>query len=78
MTENNIMTIPLTTYHDLYHKADTFNEVFDLLREYQYQERTNPGPDYEHVNRCKALVHDLEWIFRKYCGPTVEECPYAE
>lgn len=72
------MNIPIDAYNELVWKMHALDQIIDLVKEYQYQERTDPGPAYAHTNRVKALVSDIEFELRKECGPTIEECPYAE
>ena len=72
------VNMPIEGYYELMWKQHQLDEIINLVIDYQYEERTNPGPEYTHISRVKALVHDLEFLLRKDCGPTLEECPYAE
>ena len=72
------INIPMAGYNELMFKQHQLDEIINLMIDYQYEERTNPGPNYMHNNRCRLLVHDIEWLLKKELGPTVEECPYAE
>ncbi len=74
----NFIAIPFEGYNEMLGKLGLLDEIMELMRQYQFEERTNPGPDYMHNNRCRLLVHDIEWLLKKELGPTVEECPYAE
>jgi hypothetical protein len=74
----NFIAIPFEGYQEMLEKIGKLDEIIELMRQYQYEERTNPGPSYMHNNRCRLLVHDIEWAMKKELGPTVEECPYAE
>lgn len=74
----DVIAIPFEGYLEMLEKIGKLDEIMELMRQYQFEERTNPGPDYAHNNRCRLLVHDIEYALKKELGPTVKECPYAE
>lgn len=72
------INMPIEGYNEMMHNLSVLDEIVELIQEYQFIERTDPGPKYVHESRIKGLVMDIEWALRKECGPTLEECPYAE
>lgn len=74
----NFIAIPFEGYQEMLGKLGLLDEIMEVMRQYQYDERTNPGPYYVHQNRACEVVHDIEFILKKDIGPTLEECPYAE
>lgn len=76
--KTDIIAIPFEGYTEMLGKMGLLDEIMELMQQYQFEERTNPGPYYMHQNRACALVHDIEFVLKKELGPTIEECPYAE
>lgn len=76
--DTTILHITAEKYREIRDKSYLLDEIIELMKQYQFEERTAPGSRTEHNNRCRLLVHDIEWAMKKELGPTVEECPYAE
>ena len=74
----NFIAIHLEKYQKMLEKLILLYKIMEVMCQYQYDERTNPGPYYVHQNRACEVVHDIEFILKKDIGPTLEECPYAE
>lgn len=73
-----MIAVPFEGYNEMLTKISMLDEIMEVMRQYQYEERTNPGPYYMHQNRACEVVHDIEFILKKDIGPTLEDCPYAE
>lgn len=74
----NFIAIPFEGYQEMLEKIGKLDEIMELMRQYQYEERTAPGSIHDHNSRCRLLAHDIEYALKKDLGPTVKECPYAE